>query len=142
MAPQKKNLSMSGVIDEPNNFVAFTTVDSSIPKEFHPMMKFLANLKLGYYLHEAPTIQCELVEEFWTSAEFKESASKISFTCKGKSYTNASSSMNDALRLPENNSSTNASYEDVRQLLSDIKYDVTPTSVQLGEVAKRYFRRE
>ena len=76
MASQNKNLSMFGVIYEPNNFVAFTVADSSVPDEFHSLMHFLANSKLGYCLHEVPTIQCELVEEFWDSAEFKESTMK------------------------------------------------------------------
>ena len=55
MAPQKKNTSLTGVIYEPNNFIAFTTVDSLIPEEFHLIMKFLGESKLGYCLHEAPT---------------------------------------------------------------------------------------
>ena len=81
MAPQKKNTSATGVIYKPNNFIAFTIVDSSVPEEFHPLIKFLANLKLSYYLHEALTIRCELLEEFWTSAEYKESSNEISFIC-------------------------------------------------------------
>ena len=64
MAPQKKKLSMSCVIYEPNNFVAFSVPDSSVQEEFHPLMNFLASSKLGYCLHEAPTIQCKLVKEF------------------------------------------------------------------------------
>ena len=142
MASQKKNLSMSCVIYEPNNFVAFTVADSSVPEEFHPLMNFQASSKLGYCLHEAPTIQCELVEEFWTSAEYEESASEISFTCKGKSFPISSSSMREALRLSENNCSANASDEEVRQMLRDLNYVVTPSSVLLGEVARRYLRRE
>ena len=87
MAPQKKNTSAIGVIYEPNNFIAFTTVDSSVPDEFHPLIKFFVNSKLSYCLHEHPTIQCKLLEEFWTSAEYKESSNEISFICKGKTYT-------------------------------------------------------
>ena len=86
MAPQKKNISLTDVIYEPNNFIAFTTVDSSVPEEFHAIMKFLGESKLGYCLHEAPAIQCELLEEFWTRVEFKEDANEISFICKVKSY--------------------------------------------------------
>ena len=137
MAPQKKNLSMYGVIYEPNNFVAFTIVDSSVPEEFHPLMNFLATSKLGYCLHEAPTILCELVEEFWNSAEYKESTSEISFTCKGKSFTLSPSSMSEALRLPENNCSAYASDEEVRQMLKDLNYTVTPSAVLLEEVSRR-----
>ena len=105
MAPQKKNISLTGVIYEPNNFIAFTTADSSVPEEFHSIMKFLGESKLGYCLHEAPTIQCELLEEFWTTAEFKEDANEISFICKGKSYNLSTSVLGNALRLPENNCS-------------------------------------
>ena len=64
MAPQKNNVSVSGAIYEPNNFVAFTKVEARITAEFHPMMKFLSSFQLMYCLHEAPTIQHELVEEF------------------------------------------------------------------------------
>ena len=98
--------------------------------------------KLGYCLHEAPIIQCELVEEFWTSTEYKGSANKISFICKGKPYSISTSVLNDALRLPENNCSAMASDEEVRQMLSDINYVVTPSSINLGDVARRYLRRE
>ena len=126
MAPQKKNISLTGVIYEPNNFIAFTTVDSSVPKEFHSIMKFLGESKLGYYLHEAPTIQCELLEELWATTEFKEEANEISFICKGKSYNLSTSVLGNVLRLPENNCSALASDEEVRQMLNDINYGVTP----------------
>ena len=56
MAPQKKNTSLTGVIYEPNNSIAFTIVDSSVPGEFHPLMKFCGDSKLSYCLREAPTI--------------------------------------------------------------------------------------
>ena len=105
-------------------------------------MKFLGESKLGYCLHEAPTIQCELLEEFWTTAGYKEGANKISFICKGKPYTLSTAVLSDALRLPENNCSSLASDEEIRQMLSDINYDVTPSSVNLGEVAKRHLRIE
>ena len=142
MAPQKKNTSLTCVIYEPNNFIAFTTADSSVPEEFHPIMKFLGESKLGYCLHEAPTIQCELLEEFWTTTEFKEDANEISFICKGKSYNLSTSVLGNALRLPENNCSSLASDEEVRQMLNDINYAMTPSSVNLGEVARRHLRRE
>ena len=61
---------------------------------------------------------------------------------KGKSYTISTTVLGEALRLPQNNSSAIASDEDVRKMLSDLNYDVTPSSVNLGEVARRYFRRE
>ena len=54
----------------------------------------------------------------------------------------STSVLSDALRLPENNCSAMASDEEVRQMLSDINYDVTPSSVNLGEVSRRYLRRE
>ena len=141
MALQNKNTSAIGVIYEPNNFMAFTTTDSTVPEEFHPLIKFLAGSKLNYCLHEAPTIQYEFLEEFWTSAEYKKSANKISFICKGKPYTIFTYVLRDVLRLPENNSSVIASDEDIRKMLSDLNYVVTPSSVHLGEVARRYFRR-
>ena len=37
-------------------------------ENLHQLMLFLASSKLIYSL-EAPTIQCELVEEFWSTAE-------------------------------------------------------------------------
>ena len=77
-------------------------------------MKFLGESKLGYSLHEAPTIQCELLEEFWTTTEFKEGANEISFICKGKSYNLSTSVLGIALRIPENNCSSLASHEAVR----------------------------
>ena len=83
-----------------------------------------------------------MLEEFWTSAKYKESANEISFIYKGKSYTISTSVLKDALRLPKNNYSAMASYEEVRKMLSDLNYDVTPSSVYLGEVARRYLRRE
>ena len=97
---------------------------------------------MGYCLHEALTIQCELLEEFWTSGEYKESANEISFICKGKPYTLSTSILNDALRLPQSNCSAMASDEEARQMLSDLNYDVTSSSVNLGKVARRYLRRE
>ena len=113
MAPQKKNTSLTGVIYEPKNFIAFTTVDFSVPEEFHPIMKFLGESKFKYCLHEAPTIQCELLEEFWTTAEFKEDANEISFIYKGKSYNLSTSVLGIVLRLLENNCSSLASDEEV-----------------------------
>ena len=59
-----------------------------------------------------------------------------------KSYTLSTSVLKDALRLPEKNCSAMASYEEVRKMLSDLNYAVTPSSVHLGEVARRYLRRE
>ena len=56
----------------------------------------------------------------------------FSFICKGKTYTISTSILKDALRLPENNSSAMASDEDVRQMLSDLNYVVTPSSVHLA----------
>ena len=50
--------------------------------------------------------------------------------------------LKDALRLPENNSSAIASDEDVMKMLTELNYVVTPSSVHLGEVARRYLRRE
>ena len=97
---------------------------------------------MGYCLHEAPTIRCELLEEFWATAKFKEEANKISFICKGKSYNLSTSVLGNALRLPENKCSALASDEEVRRMLNDINYVVTPSSVNLGEVARRYLRRE
>ena len=117
-------------------------MDSLVPEDFHPIMKFLRGSKLGYCLHEAPTIQCELLEEFWTTAEYKESANEISFICKGNPYTLSTSILNEAPRLPENNCSAMASDEKVGHMLSDINYVVTPSSVNLGDVARRYLRRE
>ena len=105
-------------------------------------MKFLGESKLGYCLHEAPTIQCELVEELWSTAEFKEEVNEISFICKGKSYNLSTSVLENALRLLENNCSSLASDEEVRQMLNDINYAITPSSVNLGEVARRHLRRE
>ena len=142
MAPQKKNISLTCVIYEPNNLIAFTTADSSVPEEFYSIMKFLGESNLGYCLHEAPTIQCELVEEFWSTAEFKEEANEISFICKGKSYNLSTSVLGNALRLPENNCSSLASDEEVRQMLIDINYAMTPSSVNLGEVARRHLKKE
>ena len=139
MEPQKKNIYLTGVIYEMNNFIAFTTTDSSVPEEFHSIMKFLGESKLGYRLHEAPTIQCE---EFWSTAEFKEEANKISFICKGKSYNLSTSVLGNALRHPENKCSSLASDEEVRHMLNDINYAMTPSSVNLGEVARRHLRRE
>ena len=105
-------------------------------------MKFLGESKLGYCLHEAPTIQCELLEEFWTTTEFKKDANEISFICKGKSYNLSTSVLGNALRIPENNCSSLASDEEVRKMLNDINYAMTPSSVDLGEVARRHLRRE
>ena len=115
-------------------------MDSSVPEEFHSIMRFLGESKLGYCLHEAPTIQCELLEEFWATGEFKEEANEISFICKGKSYNLSTSVLGNALRLPENNCSALASDEEVRQMLNDINYDVTPSSVNLGEVCQKAFK--
>ena len=92
-------------------------------------MKFLSTSKLNYCLHEAPTIQCEFVEELWTSAEYKESAYKISFICKGKSYTITTSILGEALRLLQNNSSAIALDEDVRHMLTNTNYALTPLPV-------------
>ena len=100
MAPQKKNTFASEVIYEPNDFIAFTSVASAVPEKFHPLIKFLSASKLNYCLHEYPTIHCELVEEFWTSAEYNESTNEISFICKGKSYTITTTILGEALRLP------------------------------------------
>ena len=113
-----------------------------MPEEFHPIMKFIGESKLGYFLHEAPTIQCELLEQFWTTTEYKEGANEISFICKGKPYPLSTVALSDILRLPENNCSSLASDEEVRQILSDINYVVTPSSVNLGEVSRRHLRRE
>ena len=82
------------------------------------------------------------MEEFWTSAEFKEDANEISLICKGKSFNLSTSILGNALRLPENNFSSLASDEEVRQMLNDINYVVTRSSVNSGEVARRHLRRE
>ena len=74
------------------------------------------------------------MEEFWNSAEYKESANEISFICKGKSYTITTSVLRESLRVLENNSSAIASDEAVRKMLSDLNYDVTLSSIHLGEV--------
>ena len=105
-------------------------------------MKFISPFKLDYCLHEAPTIQCEFVEEFWESAEYQESANEISFICKGKPFTITTTALGEVLRLPQNNSSAIASYEDVRQMLNDTNYALTPSSVNLGEIVRRNYRRE
>ena len=142
MAPQKKNTPTLGVIHEPNNIVAFTRVEAGVPEEFHPLMKFLSSSNLNYCLHEAPTIQCELMEEFWASAEYKESANEISFIFKGKTYTITTTALGEVLMLPQNNISAIALDEDVIQMLKDTNYALTPSSVKLGEVVRRNYRRE
>ena len=135
MAPQKNNLSTSGAFYEPNNFVAFTRVEAGVPVEFHPLMRFLLSSKLNYYLHEAPTIQCELVEELWASVKYQESANEISFICKGKPFTLTNSALGEALRLPQNKCSALASDEDVRQMLDHTNYAMNPSSVNLGVIS-------
>ena len=56
----------------------------------------------------------------------QEGANEISFICKGKPYTLSTAVLSDALRLPENNCSSLASNEKVRQMLSDINYACDP----------------
>ena len=137
MAPQKKNVSNSGIIYEPNYFVPFTKVQHGAPSEFYPMIKILASSKLAYFLHEAPTIQCELVEEFWSSNEYLEKINKISFVCKGKPYTLTPELLGYALRLPENNSSSLASNDEIRKMLDETNYALTPSNVNLGEIVRK-----
>ena len=70
------------------------------------------------------------------------SSNEISFICKGKSYTITTTVLEEDLRLPLNNSFAIASDEDIRKMLIDLNYALTPSSFNLGDVARRYFRRE
>ena len=97
---------------------------------------------MSYCLHEAPTIQRELVEEFWRTAEFAEGTNEISFICKGKSYTITSALLGKALRLSENSCSALVSDENIRMMLDETNYALTPSTVNLGEIVKKKYRRE
>ena len=122
--------------------MVFMKMEARIPMEFKPLIRFMAFYKLSYYMHEAPDIQCELVEEFWSSTEFYEGTNEISFVCKGKSYTLTSALLRETFRLPETKYIALAKEEDIRKILDQTNYDISSARVNLGEVVRKGYRIE
>jgi hypothetical protein len=88
---------------------------------------------------EAPTIYCEVVEEFWESAVISQETDEIAFTLKGKSYTLNSQIVSEALKLPI---SENAPIKDsdLVEMLLMVNY-AGSTSI-LGKIARKNLRKE
>ena len=81
---------------------------------------------------EAPIIYCEVVEEIWTSAEFKSTNMTLSFTLKGKDYCIKCDDVQSYFKLPENTSMTPHTDTDVSNMLDSIGYSLD--SASLGSI--------
>ena len=139
MAPIVKIMSQSGFVYEKNNFVALVDKEGA-HADYHQMMDFIKGCKLKYAMLEAPTLYCEVVEEFWTTAVFNSTDETITFNLKGNTYCINADDVQACLKLPENKTLVPHTDTDVTNLLNTLGYLLGPNMFVEGGVEYKLYR--
>lgn len=129
----------NGFVYEQNNFTALVEKQGA-PLEFHTMMDFISNCKLGYAMLESPILYCEIVEEVWTIAVFDSGNKVLTFNVNGKPFSVNNDMVTACLKLPENNCIAIPTQYEIVSLLNSIGYSL-PTD-NLGKIVRKGMRKE
>ena len=65
-------------------------------------MDFIKSYKLSHAMLASPVLHCEVIEVFWTSAEYNAGSITLSFSLNSVNYSITGEDIRVALRLPEN----------------------------------------
>lgn len=139
MAPQRKVASSTNFVYDQNNFVTCVAI-AEATTNIHPLMQFLSEFKVSKALLEAPTIVCNVVEEFWKITLVSNDLSEVTFMCKGNEYKLTSLILRECLELPCNNCDAMPDETHIKNMRKSVNY--TDHNANLGKIVRQNSRKE